>query len=84
MQFGYAGVQFTNDDNGNSKAYTYKYPLDLTLNIGDIVVVPVGAKFRPTLGTVLGVKTEIVENPKIKYKYIIDKVDFTLYNTIQQ
>ena len=82
MSIGYVGVKYTKDDSG--KAYTYKYHKDLGLKQGDIVVVPVGANFTPALATVLGVKDDIVENPKIKYKYVIDKVDFELYNSIDK
>jgi len=80
MQFAYVGAVFTNDE--NKKAYTYKYPIELNLQPGDLIVVPVGATFRPTLAKVLGVKDDIVENPKIKYKYVIDRVDFSLYEAI--
>ena len=79
-EIGYVGVRFVKEFEG--KAYTYKYAKSLNLAKDDTVVVPVGNTFTPQLATVIGVKDDIIENPKIKYKYVIDKVDFTLYNEI--
>jgi len=78
MTIGYVGVRYTKEE--SAKAYTYKYDKRLNLQQGDLVVVPVGANFTPQLATVLGVKDDIVENPKITYKHVIDKVDYTIYN----
>ena len=81
-EIGYVGVRFVKEFEG--KAYTYKYDKSLSLAKDDTVVVPVGAGFVPQLATVVGVKDDIIENPKIKYKYVIDKVDFTKYNEIMK
>ena len=79
MDIAYAGVTFINID---SKIYTYKFLKQLNLQKGDTVVVPVGANSRLSIATVVGIKDALPEEPKYKLKYIIDKVDFTLYNSI--
>jgi hypothetical protein len=62
-----------------SRPYTYKNLLPLTM--GAKVVVPMRDRFA--VGEVVGCVENPEWDPKIKWKWVVQVVDFTFYNTVK-
>lgn len=62
--------------------YTYKCPLDIGVVKGDLVILPPSSAGKlPSIGTVVEVhgEPELNFESGIEYKWLIGKVDFTMY-----
>lgn len=76
------GVKFFNEHNKNEiepKDKEYTYVTNLKLKLGDFVVVLVQNRFIVTQVTRIDSAVDIKPNDPIKYKWIVDRVDFTSY-----
>ena len=69
-------VSFTKADD---RLYTYKVPEHLTISVNDTVIVPYGDNFRLVKVVEVGDETLLDLDSDISYKFIVDRVDFSLY-----
>ena len=77
-------VYFAADMDGNPlKKYSYKLPDNVKVSEGDYVVVPTGPKEQPKLGRVYIVQDDFDWKPGIAWKWIIQKVDMSTYQTLK-
>jgi len=59
-----------------SSLYTYKYPDEMVIKSGDLVVVPGSATEPwPKVAKVIGLLEEYIENPKWRTKYVLAVID---------
>lgn len=80
MMYG-VNVRYLNQHE-QSRSYTYVVDASINLYLGDTVVVPVGKEG----GMIVARVTEVLPEPELKegiaYHWVIQKVDFTLYNAL--
>lgn len=70
--------------NEPKKAWTYKAPNSLELTVGDLVVVQANTSFKVGKVAEVHAEPQIDTDSDIDYKWVIDKVDLTLFNKIQE
>ena len=74
-------VYFQVDMDGKPiRNYSYKYPENEHIEVGDYVVVPTGPKEVPKIWRVSSIQDNFDWKPGIAWKWIIQKVDMALYN----
>lgn len=73
-------VVYQSQIDGSARSYTYKVSPELTLAVGDMVVVPIGDMGIFKVATVVKIVAEFKPANNITYKWIVQKIDFTVYN----
>ena len=78
LQTGYTTVECTFD--GGGQCYTYKAPLSMGLEKGDLVVVPARSKFQVVTVAEVHESPKIDVNKPFDYKWVGQKVDLSAYH----
>lgn len=75
------GVVFSNEP--TSKQYTYKVDKSMELKEEDLVVILADGQFKIVRVRSIHAEPNIDFSSNVDYKYIVDKVDLTVYNKLQ-